>query len=644
MPFNIPFNMVQIYYANVKIPNILLTGTGTAQIAVLESDLVISTNNSTFTSGRAVATGAGTYYAVGSGSNTMAYSSDGGNTWTAVSGSPFTTAGYDILYTGSVWVAAGEGGNTLAYYDNTSWVPITTGLTLGRRLYYDSITPRIYAMGSGANTFAYTSAVDVSWNGIKTYVSKGRINAIGGPATYNRTWVGTCDNAGSYKQLISSTTPDISTSWIEGFTTTGAYVFQKNANYVNHGTDSNMNKLWVAVGGYSAGNLVGYSSTGVGNSWSQALVATIYATGVAYGSDANGVSLWLIGGMIGSNDIQYSRNGSIWTSLGDLGGIISMVSYGSDVAGDPLWVVVNGTTMKYSKVGTDPLSIWTSSSNVSNCCGLVTDIKCGTDGSGNTLWVAVGQSASNGNTVGYSTDGAATWTGVVDSSFSAFGLNVNGVEYGSDGSKPLWVIVGNSGKIFYSYNAKKWTLANSTLFTNLMKITYGISSSGNPQWIATGGNSTNGNDIGFSSDGKVWTAIFVNTATGFNSYITMITVSKEPKYILGGTGPVNMKGSFDGITWYFIQSPFSTSTNDVYWYGGKWVAVGEGGNTIAYSSDGRKWYGSSTTFTIRGNRVKYISGKWYASGEGGNTFVQSGDGVTWTTITTSIDVSGAGFC
>ena len=62
-----------------------------------------------------------------------------------------------------------------------------------------------------------------------------------------------------------------------------------------------------------------------------------------------------------------------------------------------------------------------------------------------------------------------------------------------------------------------------------MKITYGISSSGNPQWIATGGNSTNGNDIGFSSDGKVWTAIFVNTATGFNSYITMITVSKEPK-------------------------------------------------------------------------------------------------------------------
>ncbi len=118
MTFTIQFNTIQISNTTKKIVlpyNIIMTGRGTAQIATIQFGQTTISNNTIFTTGQAIAKGTNIYYAVGSGTNTIAYTTDTGNTWTGVTSAPFTTSGYDILNLGSVWIAAGEGTNALAY-------------------------------------------------------------------------------------------------------------------------------------------------------------------------------------------------------------------------------------------------------------------------------------------------------------------------------------------------------------------------------------------------------------------------------------------------------------------------------------------------------------------------------------------------
>jgi hypothetical protein len=93
-----------------------------------------------FSSGYSVAygkdgTGAGLWVAVGAGTvNTIATSTNG-TAWTGRGATVFATAGWDVTYTGSLWIAVGEGGNSFASsVDGTNWNGGgTTGLnTAGR--------------------------------------------------------------------------------------------------------------------------------------------------------------------------------------------------------------------------------------------------------------------------------------------------------------------------------------------------------------------------------------------------------------------------------------------------------------------------------------------------------------------------------
>jgi hypothetical protein len=68
------------------------------------------------------------WVAVGQGGNTIATSPDG-NVWTGRGATTFTTAGYGITWSKelALWVAAGQGKNTLAYsYDGVFWTGLGT--------------------------------------------------------------------------------------------------------------------------------------------------------------------------------------------------------------------------------------------------------------------------------------------------------------------------------------------------------------------------------------------------------------------------------------------------------------------------------------------------------------------------------------
>ena len=67
--------------------------------------------------------------AVGSGGNTIATSSDLGQTWTGQGTSVFSDRGNEITWNDRRWIATGTGGNTLVYSNNgTTWWPCGNGL------------------------------------------------------------------------------------------------------------------------------------------------------------------------------------------------------------------------------------------------------------------------------------------------------------------------------------------------------------------------------------------------------------------------------------------------------------------------------------------------------------------------------------
>ena len=79
------------------------------------------------------------WVAVGQGTNTIAYSTNNGTDWTAVTNSTsFFTNGRDIVWNGSMWVAVGGGnvvgGTSIAYsHDGINWLnalnsPLSQGL------------------------------------------------------------------------------------------------------------------------------------------------------------------------------------------------------------------------------------------------------------------------------------------------------------------------------------------------------------------------------------------------------------------------------------------------------------------------------------------------------------------------------------
>jgi hypothetical protein len=220
--------------------------------------------------------------------NTIAYSDNNGVSWTGVSPSPFSTAGIGIAWNGSMWVAGGEGSNTMFYsYDGINWLTVlSTPLTAGCEDIAWNGSMWI-AVGQGpSDTIAYSYdgltwigagktifddyGYGVAWNGsMWVAVGKGSLNTIA--YSYDGiNWIG------SEKSII----------------TTSGYAIAWNGS------------MWIAVG--SGTNSVTYSYDGI--NWFGLGLPFI---GTGYCVAWNG-SIWIVGGGLGINNIIYSFNGINW--------------------------------------------------------------------------------------------------------------------------------------------------------------------------------------------------------------------------------------------------------------------------------------------------------------------------------------------
>jgi hypothetical protein len=127
---------------------------------------------------RAVAYGNGLWVAGGEGTNTLIYSEDG-MTWTASTNGSSITTPSTVAYGNGLWVAGGAGAYTLAYSaDGITWTGSTSGTSI--------ITPNCYAVsysgkwiaGGSASTLAY-STDGITWRSVVTVPITTTVQAFG---------------------------------------------------------------------------------------------------------------------------------------------------------------------------------------------------------------------------------------------------------------------------------------------------------------------------------------------------------------------------------------------------------------------------------------------------------------------------------
>jgi hypothetical protein len=495
-----------------------------------------------------------------------------GNIWTGLGNYIFSTNGNGIGWNGNVWVACGQGGNTLAYSPNGfSW------------------------FGLGTNIFS-TSGQSVTWNG-----------------TY---WLAT--GAGSVNTMAYST---------NGITWTGLgnSIFATQAN----GAVWN-GYLWVAVGtGGTGGNAIAFSSNtlnwnGLGTSMFPLTVLTGYSIAI------NTSRTLMVASGTSTTKIAYSSDGISWTASTNIPIPFALVI--NDVGWSGKAWIVGGydsgpnNTMAYSF---DANTWTTQGSNIfnSSCNNFAWNAGVGSaiipinytapTTVTNPLWIIAGQGS---NTLAYSSNDGQTWTGLTNNIFSVQG---NCVAYSPSGT---WVALGSgtTNSLAYSNNGTTWNGLGKNIFT----ISGNYTDWNGQMWVAGG---QGGNTLAYSYNGTIWTGA---GTTVFSAVGTDMAWSGQ-MWVATGIGGNTLAYSYDGINWSGLgASIFTTAGYTIGWNGIVWVASGQGTNTLAYSYNGVQWIGLGTSiFSIIGYDVVWNGSIWVAVGLGTNAIAWSTSGISassWT--------------
>lgn len=627
------------------------------------------------------------FVAVGTGnSRTIAWSEDGVS-WSAAtfgSGIPatgFANYGLAVSWSGSLWLALGGIGDTTTTPNNPTMLTSRDGKVWS---VLPSFTNSQTTFGTSVTGFA------ISWNG--QYFLAG-----GGFASGFRSIVKSSSNGLYYytSNTITATTPFTfrcyGIYWNgEQFVTVGG-----SANPISWSIDGvSWNDLGAGSFGISGDTgrsvyfnsrrhhaiffprlitvMVGSSALNYGASWSSNGLTWTRATWSntalqnGYGVAWNG-SNWVMTGT-GNGVFGFSQDGKIWTNYSGM-----YTGQGNGVAwGKDRFIAVGS----FSDGSTNHTIVW--STGGISWQGLGNGVFSGS-GFGimyRKVWVAIGTTAANTGVVAYSVDGF-TWQTVAST-----GTNLPSKIYNNG---TMWIFSTQDGNMYYSYNAKNWTILSSKPFSSAANGLYWY----NNTWVAVGNDSSfdikysvdgitwtgatgnifngNGNDlvyagnrwiavgndstsnVSLSADGVQWSnsgvsgdiftggsarAIACNQSIG-NVYI------QHPTLVLGSGTQSTILYSLDGISQYrpLGTNIFSTQGKSACWNGTIWVAVGQGTNhTMAWSADGITWNGLGTSiFSVSGNSVCWSGNLWVAVGEGSaNTMAVSSDGKIWRGLGTNL--------
>ena len=544
--------------------------------------------------------------AVGEGTvNTIAVSTDGINYQGL--GTLFSSKGSAVAWSGTRWLAVGQGTHNIMYSDNgLTWTGITGSSIFSAQGLSVFWTGQRFLLGGGGTSTMATSAdgtsvvvnalgsavIDVQ---VKGFASNGEvIVAIGQGTSHHLAY--SYDDGTTWKGagIPAGTTIGNGISWcndrfIGGFTTatsstTCAYSFNgidwvsygAVSPFDNEGVQSASNgSTTVLVGGYSNQVYASIDLNGSGN-WNATAFGILDFLGQAVIWTG---SLFIVGGYGSVNTIGYSYDGFNWVGLG--------------------------------------ASIFDS-----NCSGFA----CNFERANRINFpvnriVAGGQGASG--SIGYSNNGGLTWSSdntVLDSFTLGLAYGNNQYVAVGAGSVPSNHWVANS------FNGVYWRANTSSPSTmsNGRAVVYGT------RWVAVGSDALSVNTIASSTDADTWTGqgMTVFSTGGFGIAYGAGT------YVAVGQGTNTIAYSLTGTSFNPLGSSiFSFRGRGVCFGGGKFVAVGNGGSSIAYSTDGIAWnaVAGSTTFSPIFNGVAHNGTIFLAGGTSAGTsnIATSPDGITW---------------
>lgn len=142
---------------------------------------------------------------VGVGTSTLFYSENSGITWTGLGNSIFTTRGRGVYCNGKIWVAVGDGTNTIAYsYDGKKWTGL--GNSIVGAGYSVSWNGSMWLVG-GDTKIAYSS------NGREWTTVNVNIDKVYSIAWNGTTWVIVGEKGSSSSQGIGYSTDAINWSY-----------------------------------------------------------------------------------------------------------------------------------------------------------------------------------------------------------------------------------------------------------------------------------------------------------------------------------------------------------------------------------------------------------------------------------------------
>ena len=110
------------------------------------------------------------FIATGQGTNTLAYSSNG-TVWVGLGTTVFSTSGRNVAWNGIRYVAVGAGTNTIAHSLNgITWTVLGNSIfsTSGYGIYWNG--SKFIASGDGSTNFIASSSDGINWTGLGTTI------------------------------------------------------------------------------------------------------------------------------------------------------------------------------------------------------------------------------------------------------------------------------------------------------------------------------------------------------------------------------------------------------------------------------------------------------------------------------------------